>query len=290
MIRSLDAPAYTPSRQRRCRAGGRLTLAALLLLGGCAVPPPRATCTATPAAPPGAQPAWPRRAASAPSAAAPAVEPPAPPMTPATAASLAAPASAPAQASAAQPADTLSMSGIERMLQRVAAMSTAASRSRQQYLQAMGRMRSAGERLELGYLLLTRPAPASRPPAAAGNAPALSAPATPQAAAAGPGPGAAAGASAPSAEEAMQARDLLKGLQDLTADPAGRQFIELLQRLGQQSVEWARTRTELGKVQRKAADLEDKIGQIKNLEVQLQGRTQERATKPPARRPAGAAR
>ncbi len=285
MIRSSDAPASTHPRQRRGRAGGRLTLlAALLLLGGCAVPPPRATCTATPAASCGAQTALPPRAASAPSAAA------ARPASPAAAASRAAPASAPAQAGAAQPDDTLSMPGIERMLQRVAAMSAAASRSRQQYLQAMGRMRSAGERLELGYLLLTRPAPAGRPPASAGNGSSTSTPAAAQAAAAGPGSGAASAASAPSAEEAMQARDLLKGLQDLTADPASRQFIELLQRLGQQSVEWARTRTELGKVQRKAADLEDKIGQIKNLEVQLQGRTQERAAKPPARRPAGAER
>ena len=287
MIRSFDAPASTPARQRRCRAGGRLALVALLLLGGCALPPPRATCTANPAAPPGARTARPPRAVSAPSAAAPTVALPA---TPATAASLAAPASTPTPAGTGQPTDTLSMPGIERMLQRVAAMSPAASRSRQQYLQAMGRMRSAGERLELGYLLLTRPAPASRPPAAAGNAPAMSAPASAQAAAAGPGLGAAAGASAPGAEEAMQARDLLKGLQDLAEDPASRQFIELLQRLGQQSVEWARTRAELGKVQRKAADLEDKIGQIKNLEVQLQGRTQERAAKPPAHRPAGAAR
>ena len=136
----------------------------------------------------------------------------------------------------------LGMQAIAGMLREVSAMSQPAANLRQQQLQALGPRRHPEQRLELAYLLIARAAPTS--------------------------------------EEALQAHELLEGLDFQTEDRASRQFIRVLQRLSRQTVELAQARADLAKANRKAADLEDKIGQIKNLEVQLQGRTQEHAPKP----------
>ncbi|MBU6440093.1 MAG: hypothetical protein KGJ03_11850 [Betaproteobacteria bacterium] len=144
----------------------------------------------------------------------------------------------------------LGMPAIAQMLRQIAAMSQASANQRQQQLQALGARRRPEQRLELAYLLIARAAPTS--------------------------------------EEAAQAHELLGGLDFLTEDRASRQFIRVLQRLSRQTVELSQARADLVKANRKAADLEDKIGQIKNLEVQLQNRSQEHAPKPPA--PKGPAR
>ncbi len=136
----------------------------------------------------------------------------------------------------------LGMHAIAAMLREVSAMSLAAANLRQQQLQALGPRRGPDQRLELAYLLIARAAPTS--------------------------------------EEALQAHELLQGLDFQTEDRASRQFIRVLQRLSLQTVELAQTRADLVKANHKVADLEDKIGQIKNLEVQLQNRSQERAPKP----------
>jgi hypothetical protein len=136
----------------------------------------------------------------------------------------------------------LGMHAIAGMLREVSAMSQAAANQRQQQLQALGPRRRPEQRLELAYLLIARAAPTS--------------------------------------EEALQAHELLEGLDFQTEDRASRQFIRVLQRLSRQTVELAQARADLTKANHKVADLEDKIGQIKNLEVQLQNRSQERAPKP----------
>ncbi len=138
--------------------------------------------------------------------------------------------------------DPLAMHSVAVMLREISAMSQAEANLRQQQLQALGPRRRPEQRLELAYLLIAR--------------------------------------AAPSSDEASQAHELLRGLDSLTEDRASRQFIRVLQRLSRQTVELAQARADLAKANRKAADLEDKIGQIKNLEVQLQGRTQEHAPKP----------
>ncbi len=136
----------------------------------------------------------------------------------------------------------LRMQAIADMLREVSAMTQAAANLRQQQLQALGPRRRPEQRLELAYLLIARAAPTS--------------------------------------EEATQAHELLEGLDFQTEDRASRQFIRVLQRLSLQTVELAQARADLAKANRKVGDLEDKIGQIKNLEVQLQNRSQERAPKP----------
>lgn len=137
----------------------------------------------------------------------------------------------------------LGMGAIASMLRQVSGMSQAAAAARQRELQAPGARRGPGQRLELAYLLIARPAP--------------------------------------TLDEAARAHDLLKGLDSQTDDAASRQFIRVLQRLSLQTVDLAQSRSDLAKSQRKVADLQDKIGQIKSLEVQLQGRTQDRGSPPP---------
>lgn len=144
----------------------------------------------------------------------------------------------------------LGMPAIAQLLRQISAMSQASANQRQQQLQALGARRRPEQRLELAYLLIAR--------------------------------------AAPTIEEAAQAHELLGGLDFLTEDRASRQFIRVLQRLSRQTVELSQARADLVKANRKAADLEDKIGQIKNLEVQLQNRSQEHAPKPPP--PKGPAR
>ncbi len=157
---------------------------------------------------------------------------------------------------------------IESMLRRVATFDPAAAEARQRYLQALGKLRNPAERLELAYLLLGahREALTASGSGGAGGT---------NGSGGSGGSGVAPGAGS-AAAPATQARELLKGLDAWTGDAASRQFVRLVQALAQRSAELAQTRSALGKAQRKAADLEDKIGQIKNLEVQLQGRSQDR--------------
>ena len=148
---------------------------------------------------------------------------------------------APAQA-ALSPAGvnggSLGIEAVDRMLREVAEMAAPAASARVQALQSLGARRSAQQRLELAYMLLMRTTPGS--------------------------------------DDVAQARELLKGLERQAGDPACRQFVRLLDRLGRQAAELSQSRADLAKATRKAAELEDKIGQIKNLEVQLQNRSQSR--------------
>ncbi len=149
----------------------------------------------------------------------------------------------------------LDMPAIATMLRQVSAMTQSAASARQRELQAPSARRGPGQRLELAYLLIAR--------------------------------------AAPTLDEAARAHDLLRGLDAQTGDAASRQFIRVLQRLSLQTVELLQSRADLAKAQRKVADLQDKIGQIKNLEVQLQGRSQDRGSRPQPKtvepRPAGRA-
>ncbi|WP_038165921.1 hypothetical protein [Thiomonas sp. FB-6] len=232
----------------------RLVLRALPLalaagLGACAVPP------ATPGAPAAPGASAPRAGVSRPGGA---------PFAAAAASGAASESASETASETASEAAELSPGGVEsgaasaplgmpaiaQLLRQISAMSQASANQRQQQLQALGARRRPEQRLELAYLLIAR--------------------------------------AAPTIEEAAQAHELLGGLDFLTEDRASRQFIRVLQRLSRQTVELSQARADLVKANRKAADLEDKIGQIKNLEVQLQNRSQEHAPKPPP--PKGPAR
>ncbi len=159
--------------------------------------------------------------------------------------------SAPAAAgSAARPAGVagraaatpvmLSMTPIGDMLRRVGAQSQAQAEAEAQRLRALGAARSALQRVQLAYLLLMAPAPG--------------------------------------AEQAGQALDLLEGLDRPDADDAARQFVRVLQRLARQTLQLAQQRAELGRANRQITDLQDKIVQIRNLELQLQDRRKQGQT------------
>ncbi len=163
------------------------------------------------------------------------------------------PAPAAAQVQSAAPAsplaslfkpEPLSMTWIGDTLRHIAIESQAAANADQQRLQALGAQRTPADKLKLAYLLMAR--------------------------------------ASPTADEATQAQDLLRGLDNQTEDPASKQFIRVLQRLSRQTLDLAQLRAELVRSNKQVADLQDKIGQIKNLEVELQDRAQSRPgqTKP----------
>ena len=83
---------------------------------------------------------------------------------------------------------------------------------------------------------------------------------------------------APSVEQADQALELLGGLDQPGADAGARQFVRVLQRLARQTLQLTQQRAALGRANRQIADLQDKIAQIKNLEVQLQDRRKQGQT------------
>ena len=134
----------------------------------------------------------------------------------------------------------LAMSPIGDMLQRVGVQSQAAANADEQRLRKLGPARSALQRVHLAYLLLAT--------------------------------------AAPQPEQANQALDLLKGLDQPAADAGARQFVRVLQRLARQTLQLSQQRAELARADRQIADLQDKIAQIKNLEVQLQDRRQQGQT------------
>jgi hypothetical protein len=133
------------------------------------------------------------------------------------------------------------MAWIGDTLRKIAVESQAAANTEMQHLQALGAQRTPADKLKLAYLLIAR--------------------------------------AAPTTEEATQAQDLLRKLDTQTDDPASIQFIRVIQRLSRQTLELAQLRTELARANKQVADLQDKIGQIKNLEVELQDRTQSRPGK-----------
>ncbi|OIQ87874.1 hypothetical protein GALL_302380 [mine drainage metagenome] len=153
---------------------------------------------------------------------------------------------APSAASAAAPAApgeigvTLAVTPIGDMLRRVGGQTQAAADADEQRLRALGTARSALQRVHLAYLLMAR--------------------------------------AAPSVEQANQALELLAGLDQPSADAGARQFVRVLQRLARQTLQLAQQRAELGRANRQIADLQDKITQIKNLEVQLQDRRKQGQT------------
>ncbi len=149
------------------------------------------------------------------------------------------PAAAPAAAIAAlfKP-EPLSMGWIGDTLRQIALDTQAAANAEQQRLQALGAQRTPADKLKLAYLLVAR--------------------------------------AAPTPEEANQAQDLLRGLDNQTDDPASKQFIRVMQRMTRQTLDLAQLRAELVRSNKQVADLQDKIGQIKNLEVELQDRAQSR--------------
>ncbi len=169
---------------------------------------------------------------------------------PGSAAAPAAVAVAAAPARAASPAATvetlrgkpvaLTMTPIGDMLQRVGAQTQAAADADERRLRALGSARSALQRVHLAYLLLAR--------------------------------------AAPSVEQANQALELLAGLDQPVADSGARQFVRVLQRLARQTLQLTQQRAALGRANRQIADLQDKIAQIKNLEVQLQDRRKQGQT------------
>ena len=136
------------------------------------------------------------------------------------------------------------MTWIGDTLRHIAIESQAAANADQQRLQALGAQRTPADKLKLASLLMAR--------------------------------------ASPTADEATQAQDLLRGLDNQTEDPASKQFIRVLQRLSRQTLDLAQLRAELVRSNKQVADLQDKIGQIKNLEVELQDRAQSRPgqTKP----------
>lgn len=134
--------------------------------------------------------------------------------------------------------EPLSMGWIGDTLRQIALDSQATANAEQQRLQALGGQRTPADKLKLAYLLVAR--------------------------------------AAPTAEEASQAQDLLKGLDNQTEDPASKQFIRVMQRLVRQTLDLSQLRADLAKSNKQVADLQDKIGQIKNLEVELQDRAQSR--------------
>ena len=218
--------------------------AALLatLLGGCALPGPGAPVTAAAGAAGAASRAPGAGAGMAARSAAPAPAGLAPAPVPQASASAPARADQMQAQAALSPAGvnggSLGIEAVDRMLREVAEMAAPAASARVQALQSLGARRSAQQRLELAYMLLMRTTPGS--------------------------------------DDVAQARELLKGLERQAGDPACRQFVRLLDRLGRQAAELSQSRADLAKATRKAAELEDKIGQIKNLEVQLQNRSQSR--------------
>ncbi len=151
-------------------------------------------------------------------------------------AARAAPGSGTTAAPAAAPAasSALHMTPIGDMLRHVGAQTQAEAHSDEQRLRKLAAARNAQQRVHLAYLLLAR--------------------------------------AKPSVEQANQALDLLDGLDHPGVDPGARQFVRVLQRLARQTLGLAQLRTELGRASRQVADLQDKIAQIKNLEVQLQDR------------------
>lgn len=134
--------------------------------------------------------------------------------------------------------EPLSMGWIGDTLHQIAVETQAAANADQQRLQALGAQRTPADRLKLAYLLMAR--------------------------------------AAPTTDEATQAQDLLRGLDNQTDDPASKQFIRVMQRLSRQTLELAQLRAEVARSNKEVADLKDKIGQIKNLEVELQDRAQSR--------------
>ncbi|MHB1666723.1 hypothetical protein [Thiomonas sp.] len=134
--------------------------------------------------------------------------------------------------------EPLSMSWIGDTLRQIALDTQAAANTEQQRLQALGAQRTPADKLKLAYLLVAR--------------------------------------AAPTTEEANQAQDLLRGLDNQTDDPASKQFIRVMQRLTRQTLDLAQLHADLARSNKQVADLQDKIGQIKNLEVELQDRAQSR--------------
>ncbi len=129
------------------------------------------------------------------------------------------------------------MTSIGDMLRRIGAQSQAAANADEQRLRQLGAARSVEQRLHLSYLLLARPAP--------------------------------------TVDQANQALILLGGIDHAGVDPGTRQFVRVLQRLARQTLGLAQLRAELGRANRQVADLQDKIAQIKSLEVQLQDRSKQ---------------
>jgi hypothetical protein len=134
--------------------------------------------------------------------------------------------------------EPLSMGWIGDTLRQIALDSQAAANAEQQRLQTLGAQRTPADKLKLAYLLMAR--------------------------------------AAPTTEEASQAQDLLKGLDNQTEDPASKQFIRVMQRLTRQTLDLSQLRADLARSNKQVIDLQDKIGQIKNLEVELQDRAQSR--------------
>jgi hypothetical protein len=134
--------------------------------------------------------------------------------------------------------EPLSMGWIGDTLRQIALDSQVTANAEQQRLQALGAQRTPADKLKLAYLLMAR--------------------------------------AAPTTEEASQAQDLLKGLDNQTEDPASKQFIRVMQRLTRQTLDLSQLRADLARSNKQVADLQDKIGQIKNLEVELQDRAQSR--------------
>ena len=134
--------------------------------------------------------------------------------------------------------EPLSMGWIGDTLHQIAVETQAAANADQLRLQSLGAQRTPADKLKLAYLLMAR--------------------------------------ASPTTDEATQAQDLLRGMDNQTDDPASKQFIRVMQRMSRQILELAQLRTELARSNKEVADLKDKIGQIKNLEVELQDRAQSR--------------
>ena len=126
----------------------------------------------------------------------------------------------------------LSMEWIGHTLRHIARESDAAAAAEQQRLQASGTQLAPPDKFELAYLLMTRATPARA--------------------------------------QTAEAQNLLVGLERQTSDPASRQFIRLMQRLCQQSLELFRLRANLASSVGQIAVLQKQLEQIKNLEVELQ--------------------
>ncbi len=78
--------------------------------------------------------------------------------------------------------------------------------------------------------------------------------------------------SAPTPEQLTQAQDLLKGLDHAAGDAGARQLVRMLQRTARERAELAQLRAVHAADARELAALQDKLQQIRNLEVELQQR------------------
>ena len=173
-----------------------------------------------------------------------------PPVAPRATGAVATPPVTSASSAAAAPAALpphgrdggLGMTPIGDMLRRVGAQSQTDAHADERRLRDLGAERTAEQRLDLSYLLLAR--------------------------------------ANPTVDQANQALVLLQGLDHAGVDPGARQFVRILQRLARQTLGLAQMRAELARANRQVGDLQDKIAQIKNLEVQLQDRRKQQGRNP----------